>query len=247
MKRFSLTQLIYTLLFMLSALWLGWIALAQTDFLYPINYDFLKVDEHIAKYAPQNRYRKYFEHTDKEQRLELFSEIIHAIRHDAGELTGINYKVIIPQNQLAYSDTLLHKEEVAHLTDVYNLISSGERLGLFVFTIWLMSSVFLLRVNFQFFNRQAIISLVTFIAIVCFAVIIIGPVKVFYWLHTVAFPPENPWFFYYQDSLMTTVMKAPDLFIAIGTQWLVLSLLIIVVGIVFFKKIALQPARKSHI
>src|SRR5690606_5060552 len=43
-------------------------------------------------------------------------------------------------------------------------------------------------------------------------IFITGPTKVFYWLHEQIFPDEHEWFFYYQDSLMTTLMKAPDLF-----------------------------------
>jgi len=42
-------------------------------------------------------------------------------------------------------------------------------------------------------------------------------------LHVAVFPPENQWFFYYQDSLMTTLMKAPDIFFAIGAAWGLLS------------------------
>lgn len=47
------------------------------------------------------------------------------------------------------------------------------------------------------------------IALIVFA---LGPIAVFYWFHEQVFPEGHQWFFYYQDSLMTTLMKAPDIF-----------------------------------
>jgi hypothetical protein len=57
-------------------------------------------------------------------------------------------------------------------------------------------------------------------------VLAIGPRRVFYRMHEWVFPPENPWFFYYQDSLMSTMMKAPHLFGAIAPVLLALGLLL---------------------
>jgi hypothetical protein len=45
-------------------------------------------------------------------------------------------------------------------------------------------------------------------------------------LHTVVFPADHQWFFYYKDSLMASLMKAPDIFAAIAAQLLVVALLI---------------------
>ncbi len=52
--------------------------------------------------------------------------------------------------------------------------------------------------------------------------------SVFYYLHTVIFPADHQWFFYYQDSLMATIMKAPDIFSAIAAQLLAVALLLTV-------------------
>jgi hypothetical protein len=57
-------------------------------------------------------------------------------------------------------------------------------------------------------------------------VFIYGPMKVFVLLHESFFPANHQWFFYYQDSLMTTMMKAPDLFFYIAGAWVGLALLI---------------------
>lgn len=240
---FSFTQLVYTLLFLLSSLWCAWLILAQTNFLYDLNYEFLEVNSHIQQYAPQNRYRKHFEHTSPEQHSQLFAEISHAIRHDAEQLSEIEYTVTHLETSQPFTTTLLHKDEVTHLTDVYKLVNSGERLGFFVFIICFVLTIILGFSKFQFFNKQSIISLLLFITTVCISVVIIGPTKVFYWLHKAIFPPENPWFFYYQDSLMTTFMKAPDLFIAIAIEWLLVSVIIMCAGIWLLKHLVRKRSR----
>jgi len=43
-----------------------------------------------------------------------------------------------------------------------------------------------------------------------------GFTDVFYYLHTLVFPDNHQWFFYYQESLMSSLMKAPDLFAGIA-------------------------------
>jgi hypothetical protein len=53
--------------------------------------------------------------------------------------------------------------------------------------------------------------------------VLFGPVNVFYKLHTWIFPADHQWFFYYQESLMTTLMKAPDIFGGIAAVWIVFA------------------------
>jgi hypothetical protein len=52
---------------------------------------------------------------------------------------------------------------------------------------------------------------------------VVGPVQVFYVLHELVFPAGHEWFFYYQDSLMSMMMQAPNLFGPIAVLWLVLA------------------------
>ncbi|MDZ7747429.1 MAG: hypothetical protein U5K43_00040 [Halofilum sp. (in: g-proteobacteria)] len=54
----------------------------------------------------------------------------------------------------------------------------------------------------------------------------VGPVDLFYWLHEQVFPPDHQWFFHYQESLMSMMMRAPDLFGAIAVLWLALTLVV---------------------
>ena len=61
-------------------------------------------------------------------------------------------------------------------------------------------------------------------------------------MHEWVFPAEHQWFFYYQESLMTVLMKAPDLFGAI-------AILIAVLGIGFYlaANVLLNKAGKRFI
>jgi uncharacterized membrane protein len=74
------------------------------------------------------------------------------------------------------------------------------------------------------------------------AVLAIGARQVFYWLHELVFPPDHPWFFYYQDSLMSTMMKAPYLFGAIAVVLLLLGLAIYAALLVAARRLATPPA-----
>jgi len=67
----------------------------------------------------------------------------------------------------------------------------------------------------------------------------IGPENVFNQLHIWVFPKENEWFFYYQDSLMSTLMLAPTLFGWIASALVVLAAIFwtgIVIGLVRIEK-----------
>lgn len=65
------------------------------------------------------------------------------------------------------------------------------------------------------------------ISLFAVGVLLAGAKKFFYWLHTIVFPADHQWFFYYEESLMSTLMKAPALFAPI-------SILLILLGLVFW-------------
>ena len=62
------------------------------------------------------------------------------------------------------------------------------------------------------------------LALFVVVLIVVGPTKAFSQMHEWVFPPGNPWFFYYQQSLMSTMMWAPVLFGWIAAQWAVFTL-----------------------
>jgi hypothetical protein len=71
------------------------------------------------------------------------------------------------------------------------------------------------------------------LAVAVIAVLLIGPKTVFYTLHTWVFPAGHAWFFYYQDSLMTTLMQAPNLFAGIAAEVLLLTVTLFALLITF--------------
>ncbi|MFT7095179.1 MAG: hypothetical protein ACJAV3_002995, partial [Alcanivorax sp.] len=64
------------------------------------------------------------------------------------------------------------------------------------------------------------------------------------------FPAENEWFFYWQDSLMSTLMKAPVLFGGIAAAIAIGALLLIPVlywfGLRLSKNIVKQESGHGH-
>lgn len=191
---------------------LSWHLLAQVNFLYPVGYDWLAIDEHIQYYGPKNRFKDDFAQTTQAEHQQLFSEISHAVQNHGQGLAAIHYR--LPDGRLT---PFMHDAEVIHLQDVANVIDAFYLVGMTAATIWVFLFAFAYYYQYHFPSVKKILlgfsGALTVLA-VCF--FIIGPEKVFYWLHELVFPDEHQWFFFYQDSLMTTLMKAPDLFAFIG-------------------------------
>ena len=207
---------------------IAWQILAQTHFAYPLAYDALAIDEHITRFAPKNRFRPHFETTDKEQHLQLFAEIGEAIQDHGNGLADITYVT-----STGRKIQLLRKAEVIHLQDVANLVDFFYLVAGISVVVLLVSLVTAWKLSLRFPGVKAIaLGIVAVIAAVSLPLLVIGPKKVFYWLHVQIFPPEHEWFFYYQESLMTTLMKAPDLFGFIGALLGVLGLVFWLVQIV---------------
>lgn len=205
----------------LAALWIAWRALALADFLYPVFYDALDVHGHIQTFAPQNRYKADFGTTTREERLRLFGAIVDGI-HASGEgLAELEYH----RRDGQVIDTLLREPEVGHLQDVAKLVDRVVPIG-WLAVAWTVAHLLLIRLfgwRVPSLTRLLGTSLLAVLACVA-AVLLIGARRVFYWFHEWVFPPDHPWFFYYQDSLMSTMMKAPDLFGAIAAALLALGL-----------------------
>jgi hypothetical protein len=206
----------------LAALWLSWRCLAAADFLYPVLYDAIDVHGHIQEFAPQNRYKTGFEHTTRAERFRLFSAIVDAI-HASGE--GLE-DLVYHDAEGRVVDRLLRPPEVGHLRDVAALVDRVAPVG-WLAVLWTGLHLLLLRLRgwaVPPLGRLMGASLLATAAGVA-AVLLAGPRRVFAWLHEAVFPPDHPWFFYYQDSLMSTMMKAPYLFGAIAVVMLALALL----------------------
>jgi hypothetical protein len=222
-----LVQSEWTLFFVLTylvALFLAWQLLAKVDFLYPLWYDVLGIEQTIARYGPQNRYRDRFETTTKEERVRLFGAIVSAI-HRQGR--GLETLVYHDAREQAIAN-LLTPPEIIHLQDVSRLVDKGLKIGWSATLAWPMLLMLLRRQKLSMPPVRTLLSWSLGVAAVATGLILlIGPVKIFYRLHAWIFPPGHSWFFYYQESLMTMLMKAPDLFAYIALSLAVVSLLVL--------------------
>jgi hypothetical protein len=212
---------VFALTSVVLAFGLSWIALYKLDFSYGFWHDNGGIAKAIEKYGPENYYRSGFAETTKAQRVKLFQQISFAVHHDGHGLETIIYQV--PDHP---TQTLLTKDEVGHLQDVANLVVKVERIVIAASGVWLLLVLYFAMTHAkppsalsQFFALLAIMAAFTI------ALIVIGPSHAFSKMHEWVFPPGHPWFFYYQQSLMSTMMWAPVLFGWIALQWAVFTLL----------------------
>ncbi len=203
------------------ALFFAWQSLSALDFAYPYLYDFLDIGALIQTFAPLNVYKFGFEQTDQAQHSVLFSQIVTAINQGGEGLAQIVY--YDAQGQVI--DTLLRRPEIIHLQDVANLLdwlrvseyyAMGVLVGMLVFFKWR-------GIPFQSLSKT-LLGVGGGIFLVVILIMAYGAEAIFYQLHVLVFPENNQWFFYYQESLMTTLMKAPDIFAAIAVLLLAFAL-----------------------
>lgn len=208
--RAALAWLVYGLICVWLAIALVWWVFARLDYGYPVFYSVMDIDTHIATYAPANVTRRGFEALGAEEHKAAFSAIRKAV-HDHGEgLSQISYRG--PAGQ---PTPLLIPTEVAHLEDVADLLARAFRVSLVVAALWLPLGMATQRLPMPSWRQRAVMASVIALPVVLW-LLIAGPKAVFYQWHIWLFPPENPWFFYWEDSLMSTLMKAPYLFGAIA-------------------------------
>jgi hypothetical protein len=238
---------VYTLCAFLAALFLAWRALAAVDFAYPLWYELLDIDRHIAEYGPLNHYRHDFEQTTKAERINLFSALVSSVQRHGQNLETLRYHDAAGQPVAL----LLTPPEIIHLRDVARLLEVLMLAGWFALAGWGLGTVWLRwrKIALPGLSRL-LLSLAGCIAAIILLVLIAGPVRAFYRLHEWIFPPGHQWFFYYEDSLMTTLLKAPDLFAPIALLLLFTSVVCFILLLLLSKKIAVAgivpPPDASH-
>jgi hypothetical protein len=223
--------LIWPLIFigqLLATCLLSWHLLAQINFAYTTGYKLLDLDKHIAEFAPLNKHVHGFEFTHPKDHWELFAQITDSVQHSGRGLAEISFT--LPNNtKLA----LMHTAEIIHLQDVSNLINKFYLAGIVGTCIWIIFLWFAYRQKLSFPSpRNIVLGFCGAIFLITTIILSLGATKVFYWLHTKVFPDGHQWFFYYEDSLMTTLMKAPDIFAFIAS--LLVILLVIFWGLSTF-------------
>lgn len=191
------------------SIFLAWQLLSSVNFAYGLIYDWADIDATITQYGPQNRYKRGLETTSREERERIFADIVTAINDDGRGLAQIRYRGRDGRDLGEF----LRPPEVLHLQDVANLLATlrwwsygalaglGVGLGLAMWQRWRRPSA----------ARTLLGVVVTALALGLGAVMY-GPTELFYQWHNLVFPEGHEWFFYYQDSLMTTLMRAPVIF-----------------------------------
>jgi len=209
---------------LLGALFLAWRILATVDYLYPLLYEPAGIGAHIDRFGPENRYRQGFSQTTREERERLFAEIGRAIRDQGRGLESLSYHDA-QGNKLG---TLLRPPEIIHLQDVARLVGKLEIAGAAALLLLALQLILLRR------QRRSLPALGRMLLLTCaglllgaLVVVVIGAKDVFYALHEWVFPSDHQWFFFYQDSLMSTMMKAPDFFGYVAAALVALALVIL--------------------
>jgi len=200
-----------TLALLISCLYMSWQVLSQANFLYDQIYDHNHLENHINEYAALNRNGKEsFALTDKAERVRIFNDIAREINTGGEGLATISFV----GNGEATRIPFLIAEERDHLRDVANLVTSLKPLGAllasaliafygFCWYYKVSRYQYLWRPTGIFVSLFQIAAVVTLCVAITFA---LGPQKTFYLLHDWAFSDKAQWYFYFEDSLMTTLM-----------------------------------------
>lgn len=197
------------LLFVITSLWLAislsWWVYARFDYGYSFWYDQLAIGAHIQRYVPKHPDKADFAQLPKEQLVEAFRQIRVAV-HDGG--AGLE-TILYPGESGAR--TLLDEAEVLHLRDVAHLLDLAALAFWVVLVLWVALAWYLGRRPLPPWRFR--IGVLAGLAVaVALAFAVVGAKQIFYALHVWLFPPENQWFFYWELSLMSAMMKAPYLF-----------------------------------
>ncbi len=194
-----------------AALLLSWFLWANWDYGFEFWYDFYAIESHIDRYGPQNRYILGLDAVSPAEHMRLFSEISYAVSHHGAGLADISFEYQGKQQQLLRAPEIVHLEDVAHLIDNLRVLLYVSSMIVIAGSAWLL----FLKVQTEWQIQSIILAGVALSIAVWLW--LVGPKEVFYQIHIWVFPPDHDWFFYYQDSLMSTLMKAPYLFGGIAT------------------------------
>lgn len=205
---------LFWLLYGLACLWLAvalsWWGYARLNYGYGFWYSALHIRDHIERYAPQNPTKPGFAQLAPAQHKRAFTQIRKAVHNHGRGLRQITYP-----GPYGEPVRLLDRDEITHLQDVSRLLDRGLLASLVVGLLWCLLAPTVARLGRPAL-RIRVGAVVLLVVTVTLVLVIAGPTQVFYAFHRWMFPPGHPWFFYWQESLMSTLMKAPYLFGAIA-------------------------------
>lgn len=240
MKSQFLIQAAWLLVFLgllALSLWLSFQIHALANYHFDFFYDFYDISAHIQTFAPQNYYKFGFDALSKSEHVQLFSLIVDAVHQRGVELKDLAY---VANGQKI---PLLTPAEIVHLKDVSNLIFWINKAALFILPAALLPFLWLLHNRYYPNWLAQLVGLVLLSVVIATALFAIGAEAVFYKLHVWIFPDNHQWFFYYQESLMSTLMKAPTLFA--GIAWVILLLALVFFLLLIALVLLYQRTRQS--
>jgi hypothetical protein len=202
---------------------LSWHFLSKANFFFDTLYDMHQIESHIAEFAPQNRQNRInFELTSKNERIRIVGKILRTVNSKGVGLETIKYFNTdgVPVN------LFLTLAEVEHLKDVSVLVHLMNSIAFILMIIFII--IISLAWRYKTTTPSLLMltcSMVGFVIITTGCIIFIGPQIVFNELHEWVFADKSEWHFYYQDSLMTTLLKAPDTFATIAILMTAIALI----------------------
>jgi len=190
----------------------GWYAGYSNYFFYPVIYELQDIQGHVHKFAPENRHgRENFVYTTPSVHISIFNEMLQKVEHCGEGLRDIEYTAG------GAVTSFLTEDEVLHLQDVADLLSFLRNLGKAAFAALIILVFAMVRYRiWPYYIYTALIIITGFFMTGALLLYRFGFEKIFYLLHELVFPEGHKWFFYYQDSLMSTMLKAPDSFVDFG-------------------------------
>jgi lipoprotein signal peptidase len=200
-----------TLALLVACIYVSWQVLSQANFLYDQIYEHNNLEAHVNEFAPLNRNdKKSFALTSKTERVRVFHDIAREINTGGGGLGSITYT---PEGADA-ATTFLIEAERDHLQDVANLVSKLKPIGALISSLLIAFYGFCwyYKVSrYKYFWRPSGIFVSLFqiavVAALCLVITFaVGPQQTFYLLHEWAFSDKAQWYFFFEDSLMTTLM-----------------------------------------
>ncbi len=215
-------------------IFISWNALVKASFNYDFWYEQLNIKHTVEFYAPKNPQHKNFFYTDKQQHSRLFSEIVTATTNKPERLSQIRYKAAGESN----SKQMLTQDEITHLKDVNTLIRHFNSISYIAIATFIITSILMLFLSIPPPRVLVTCSIAACIVVTTgLTVFIYGPVEFFYALHIIVFPAGHKWFFYYNESLMSMIMQAPNIFGYISATLILIASTIFILFLFIARKL----------
>ncbi|WP_022850548.1 DUF1461 domain-containing protein [Limisalsivibrio acetivorans] len=206
-----------------SSMFFSWAVLSNLNFGYSFLYEQINIEETIKKFSVRNedKAKRGFYNTDKDQHVEIFREINEAVNNAGMGLDKITFYDQGRKETVSFLTT----DETLHLFDVAGLVFVFEFSSYMFMVIGLFAIIFMANQRVRMYSLKLVFPVsIVLIGVLTGIVMLIGPRDIFYTLHKIVFT-EHQWFFYYEESLMAILMKAPVIFGYISVFLVILTIL----------------------